>query len=336
MNDTKHSAGNPPEDAQTAGNGQALGESVGADGEALRSEEALRGELDQLRDKLLRAQADFDNYQKRVLRERAEERRYAFLPLLRDLLPVRDNLQRALDAAEKSDGPSALLEGVRLVAQQLGTVFEQYGCREIAAQGADFDPHLHDALTTQPSDEPAGACSRCSGRGINCTSAWCGPRRSSSPSDRPALNRQADSSACDEAPFQPTTDKLTRDKGQRTTVPTYDYRCDGCEHEFEHFQSIKDDPLKDCPECGKPKLRRLFGTGAAIVFKGSGFYQTDYRSESYKKRAAEDKPAADKPAADKPASDSSSKSDGSSSKKTEAKPDSAAAKTKPSGKPKAE
>ena len=94
---------------------------------------------------------------KRVMRERTEERRYAFLPLLRDLLPVRDNLQRALDAAEKSDNPSGLLEGVRLVAQQLRTLFEQYGCREIAAQGAEFDPHLHDALTTQPSDEqPAG------------------------------------------------------------------------------------------------------------------------------------------------------------------------------------
>jgi putative FmdB family regulatory protein len=105
-------------------------------------------------------------------------------------------------------------------------------------------------------------------------------------------------------------------------MPTYDYRCDACEHEFEEFQSIKDDPLKDCPECGKPKLRRLLGTGAAIVFKGSGFYQTDYRSDSYKKRAAEDKPAS---------SSEGGKSDsGPSSKKTESKPESSAAKTKPS------
>lgn len=71
-------------------------------------------------------------------------------------------------------------------------------------------------------------------------------------------------------------------------MPTYDYVCDACDHSFELFQSIKEDPQKKCPECGKPKLRRLFGTGAAVVFKGSGFYQTDYRSESYKKRAAED------------------------------------------------
>ncbi len=68
-------------------------------------------------------------------------------------------------------------------------------------------------------------------------------------------------------------------------MPTYDYECDACTHEFELFQSISDSLKKKCPACGKLKLRRLFGTGAAVVFKGSGFYQTDYRSESYKKGA---------------------------------------------------
>ena len=66
-------------------------------------------------------------------------------------------------------------------------------------------------------------------------------------------------------------------------MPTYDYQCDACDHEFELFQQISDPVKKKCPECGKLKLRRLFGTGAAVVFKGSGFYETDYRSESYKK-----------------------------------------------------
>ena len=66
-------------------------------------------------------------------------------------------------------------------------------------------------------------------------------------------------------------------------MPTYDYVCDACEHEFEEFQSITAKPLKKCPECGKNKLRRLIGTGAGIIFKGSGFYETDYRSDSYKK-----------------------------------------------------
>jgi putative FmdB family regulatory protein len=72
-------------------------------------------------------------------------------------------------------------------------------------------------------------------------------------------------------------------------MPTYDYVCDACQHEFELFQSMKDDPIRKCPKCKRLKLRRLFGTGAAVVFKGSGFYQTDYRSESYKKAAAADK-----------------------------------------------
>ncbi len=66
-------------------------------------------------------------------------------------------------------------------------------------------------------------------------------------------------------------------------MPTYDYECDACGHKFELFQSISAPVEKKCPECGKLKLRRLFGTGAAVVFKGSGFYQTDYRSDSYKK-----------------------------------------------------
>lgn len=71
-------------------------------------------------------------------------------------------------------------------------------------------------------------------------------------------------------------------------MPTYDYACDACNHQFELFQSIKDDPQRKCPKCGKLKLRRLIGPGAAIVFKGSGFYQTDYRSASYRKGAAAD------------------------------------------------
>jgi putative FmdB family regulatory protein len=72
-------------------------------------------------------------------------------------------------------------------------------------------------------------------------------------------------------------------------MPTYDYVCDHCEHRFELFQSITANAERKCPECGKLKLRRLIGPGAAIVFKGSGFYATDYRSASYKKGAAAEK-----------------------------------------------
>tara|TARA_R110001592_G_scaffold57858_1_gene175872 strand:+ start:137 stop:415 length:279 start_codon:yes stop_codon:yes gene_type:complete len=84
-------------------------------------------------------------------------------------------------------------------------------------------------------------------------------------------------------------------------MPTYDYLCEACGHELEVFQGINDEVLKKCPECKKNKLQRQFGTGAAIVFKGSGFYQTDYRSESYKKGQSADKPKSE------PKSDSKAK-----------------------------
>ena len=65
-------------------------------------------------------------------------------------------------------------------------------------------------------------------------------------------------------------------------MPTYDYECDHCGYTFELFQGINEPHKKKCPQCKKMKLRRLFGTGAALLFKGSGFYETDYRSDSYK------------------------------------------------------
>jgi putative FmdB family regulatory protein len=104
-------------------------------------------------------------------------------------------------------------------------------------------------------------------------------------------------------------------------MPTYDYSCDSCNHEFELFQSITAKPEKKCPKCKKNKLRRLFGAGAGIMFKGSGFYQTDYRSDSYKKAAEADKPKTDSA----PAGDSNSS-------KSETKP----AKSESKSKPKAE
>ena len=78
-------------------------------------------------------------------------------------------------------------------------------------------------------------------------------------------------------------------------MPTYDYVCRKCEHSFELFQSMSAPVKRKCPECGEKSLERLIGTGAGIIFKGSGFYETDYRSESYKKAAeAESKKLNDK------------------------------------------
>ncbi|HOJ75603.1 MAG TPA: zinc ribbon domain-containing protein [Phycisphaerae bacterium] len=68
-------------------------------------------------------------------------------------------------------------------------------------------------------------------------------------------------------------------------MPTYDYECSACHHKFEQYQSITAPAITKCPECGKNKVKRLIGTGAGIIFKGSGFYITDYRSDSYKAAA---------------------------------------------------
>ena len=96
-------------------------------------------------------------------------------------------------------------------------------------------------------------------------------------------------------------------------MPTYDYRCTGCAHEFELFQKMSDRPKRKCPECGKNTLERLIGTGSAVLFKGSGFYETDYRSKSYKDAAKKDNDAAS--GGGKPESGSSSKDSGGSASK---------------------
>lgn len=94
-------------------------------------------------------------------------------------------------------------------------------------------------------------------------------------------------------------------------MPTYEYVCGECGFEMERFQSIMAKPSRKCPECGKFKLQRLIGTGAGIIFKGSGFYETDYRSESYKKGAEKEKKSQEK---------TTDKKDKDKAKTTEAEP----------------
>ena len=116
-------------------------------------------------------------------------------------------------------------------------------------------------------------------------------------------------------------------------MPTYEYICRACGHEFEEFQSIKADPIKVCPKCRKKKVERKISTGGAVIFKGGGFYETDYRSEGYKSAADADKKASEsKPEAkteSKPESKTESKGDTKPEPKPEAKaepkPDAAAA-----------
>ena len=85
-------------------------------------------------------------------------------------------------------------------------------------------------------------------------------------------------------------------------MPTYDYECAACGHTFELFQSITAARVRKCPVCGKRKVRRLLGAGAGVIFKGSGFYQTDYRSDSYRQAAGKDSPSSPGSSSDSPAS----------------------------------
>ena len=101
-------------------------------------------------------------------------------------------------------------------------------------------------------------------------------------------------------------------------MPTYEYECDACGHTFERFQSITAGAVRKCPECGRLKVRCLIGAGSGVIFKGSGFYETDYRSKEYKDKAKKEKDAASKtPSESKPESKGESKKPESSKPKEE-------------------
>lgn len=117
----------------------------------------LAAEANEAKDRALRAQAELDNVRKRLRKEMEDERRYAAMPLVTDLLPVVDNIGRAVAAAEKNAAKSAetsgLLEGVKLVAQQLEGVLARHHTVKIDALGKPFDPNVHAAIMQQPTDE---------------------------------------------------------------------------------------------------------------------------------------------------------------------------------------
>jgi len=113
----------------------------------------LRSELAAAKDRELRAHAELDNYRKRAARELDERLRYANLSLLRDLLPVLDNVDRAIEAADKNADANALLEGFKMVSQQLGDVLKRHHCTRIEALHTPFDPNVHHAVMQQPSEE---------------------------------------------------------------------------------------------------------------------------------------------------------------------------------------
>jgi molecular chaperone GrpE len=133
------------------------GEHEAAFAEALSDTDQLAAELAAANDRALRLQAEMQNLRNRTSREIADERRYSALPVLRDLLPVVDNIERAIEAAEKAGEAENLLEGFRLVRQQLMTILDRHHAELIDAAGKPFDPNFHEAILQQPSaDVPAG------------------------------------------------------------------------------------------------------------------------------------------------------------------------------------
>ncbi len=156
MKDGDRAADDPVAEELPAPDEQAPCESEQADAFAAPAEseiEALRTELNEANERALRIHAELENYRKRVARQIDDERRYANLPLIRDLLPVWDNVGRAIQAAEKTHQTASLLEGFKMVAGQLEDVLQRHHCTMIDALGEPFDPNLHEAISQQPTDE---------------------------------------------------------------------------------------------------------------------------------------------------------------------------------------
>jgi molecular chaperone GrpE len=115
----------------------------------------LRAELAQLKDRVLRERADAENVKKRVAREKADALRFANEGLIKDLLPVLDNLQRALEHARTSREVDPIIEGVELVVRSFNDALGRHGVQEVAARGVPFDPAHHEAFSHVESDQPA-------------------------------------------------------------------------------------------------------------------------------------------------------------------------------------
>ena len=154
--DAEANAPSPIEEpAESAAAGDCTANEV-ADTESAAGDEQpldLQGQLQEANDRVLRIQAELENSRKRMRREMDEQRRFAVFPLLSDLLPVVDNLGRAVQSANENPDAERLLAGVEMVATQLSAILEQHKCQKISAAGEPFDPNLHEAIGQQPSSE---------------------------------------------------------------------------------------------------------------------------------------------------------------------------------------
>ena len=115
--------------------------------------ETLEIELQQANDRALRAFAELDNYRKRVNREMEDTRKYAAIGLMRDMLGVWDDMNRALETVEANHNPEAFIEGVRMVHERLTQILARHHCTRIEAVGQAFDPNVHESIAQMPSDD---------------------------------------------------------------------------------------------------------------------------------------------------------------------------------------
>lgn len=153
MSGTNHSSS--ASDPQSAD--ERTGPATAANLEATDDVELLRAQVREAEEQALRARAELENFRARMRRDTDEQLRYASVPLVRDLLPVLDNLGRAIASAEQSRESSGLLEGVKMVAEQFTEVLRRHGCTTIDALHEPFDPHRHEAILEQPhSEHPPG------------------------------------------------------------------------------------------------------------------------------------------------------------------------------------
>jgi molecular chaperone GrpE len=125
----------------------------------------LQAALEEANNRALKAHAELENYRKRVRRELEDERKYAPLPLIRDLLGSIDNLDRAVSSVQENEANKGLLEGVKMVLAQILATLEKHHCRRISTVGHVFDPHMHEAIAQEPSDLEAGMVAREVGSG---------------------------------------------------------------------------------------------------------------------------------------------------------------------------
>ena len=128
--------------------------------EAPSAEELLKAELDETKDKLLRKAAEFDNFKKRTAREKEDFYKFAVCDTVEKLLPVLDNLDRAIASGEQNEDKEALLEGIKMVRKQFSDSLTGIGVEEIEALGKEFDPEVHNAIMTEESDKDSSSLPR--------------------------------------------------------------------------------------------------------------------------------------------------------------------------------